>query len=412
MSPHSTSRTKVAITGLGIVSCLGQTKEEVTASLQGGQSGIILDQERRDLGFRSALTGSIPNFSPREKGMNRKMLRTMDEPAQYAYSATVDAIQDAGFSLRDCHRERWGIVFGNDSTVKPAIEAIDVMREKGETHYIGSGYIFRAMNSTVTMNLATYLGIRGANWTLSAACASSAHALGQAYMLIQSGLQDVVISGGAQEINWQSMASFDALKAFSLCQEEPTRASRPFDKNRDGLVPSGGAASLIVEDYHHAQQRGARIYGTIEGYGFSSSSGGHLSEPDSEGSKRAIEMALAQANLTADKINYINAHATSTPAGDRAEAQAIYQVFGSKVPVSSTKSMTGHECWMAGASEVLYTILMAQGGFMAPNINYQDPDPELPEIQIISQSTPAKIEWALSNSFGFGGTNASLVLKF
>lgn len=409
---NSPLRRRVAITGMGIVSCIGSTLLEVTRSLQEGRSGIGLDEERIHLGFRSALTGQIKDFDHKRNALGRKMLRTMCEPAQYAYVATMNALQDSQLKIEDLQNERAGVVFGNDSCIKPAVESIDIMRKHKETHFIGSGYIFRAMNSTVTMNLAKALGVQGANWTIAGACASGAHAIGQGLMLIRSGLQDIVVTGGAQEINWQSMASFDTLKAFSTRMEEPEKASRPFDADRDGLVPSGGAACLILEELDHARQRGAKIYGVIEGYGFSSFCGAHLSEPDAQGATRAMRMALVDGSLSPEKVDYINAHATSTPAGDLAEAQAISTVFGSEVPVSSTKSMTGHECWMAGASEVLYTTLMAKESFIAPNINFVKLQEDGPQINVVAKRLQKEIKFALSNSFGFGGTNASILLQF
>jgi len=340
------------------------------------------------------------------------MLRTMNEAACYGYAATMDAINDAYLRHEELANDRCGIVFGNDSCVKAAVDAVDIARAEGATRGIGSGHIFRAMNSTVTMNLASVLGLGGAAWTLSAACASGAHALGQALLLVQSGLQDIVLAGGAQEINWESMASFDALGAFSTREEEPEKACRPFDANRDGLVPSGGAACLIVEDLEHARARGVRVYAILRGYGFSCDGSGHLSQPNVRGAISAMRRALTDADVQPHEVDYVNAHATSTPVGDLAEAKAISEVLGATTPVSSTKSMTGHECWMAGASEALYTILMARDGFLAPNINFGEFEEGFPRINIVKRTTAASIGIALSNSFGFGGTNAALVLDF
>ncbi len=403
---------QVAVTGMGIVSCIGNSLKEVTASLMAGKSGIVFDKDRQEKGFRSPLTGKINNFNPKELGFSRKTLRTMCEPALYACAAANDAVKDAGLSDEYLKNDRCGIVFGNDSTIKAGAEAIEQVREYGETHFIGSGSVFRAMNSTVTMNLAAFFGIGGANWTLSAACASSAHAIGQALMLIRGGLQDVVITGGAQETNWMSMASFDSIGAFSTKFDSPEKASRPFDASRDGLVPSGGAASLIIEDLEHAKKRNAKIYCVISGYGFSSCAGKNLSSPGNKGLIAAMENALSDSGIPCSRIDYVNAHATSTPMGDLAEAVAINQVFGNKVPVSSTKSMTGHECWMSGASEAVYTILMARNGFMAPNINFSEFQDDFPKINIVRQKTSAEIKYALSNSFGFGGTNAAVLFDF
>ncbi|WP_321491750.1 beta-ketoacyl-[acyl-carrier-protein] synthase family protein [uncultured Desulfobacter sp.] len=403
---------KAAITGMGIVSCLGKELDAVADALEQGQSGIVFDQQRKDLGFKSPLTAKLPEINPKEEGLTRKNLRTMCEPALYAAVAARKAVKDSGLEPADLQTPGCGIIFGNDSTIKADVESIDIAREHGETHYIGSGYIFRSMNSTITMNLAGLFGTQGANWTVSAACASGAHVLGQAMMLIRSGLQDIVIAGGAQEIHWTSMASFDALNVFSCRFDQPQKACRPFDRDRDGLVPGGGGACLILESLDHALARNARIYGTIEGYGFSSGIGKTLSNPDSKGSMTAMKQALKDAGLAPDEITYINAHATSTPAGDLAEAIAIHDLFGPQTPVSSTKSMTGHECWMSGASEVIYTTLMARKGFLAPNINFTGLDETCPPINVISQARPCRIKNALSNSFGFGGTNASLILNF
>ncbi|NLW49512.1 MAG: beta-ketoacyl-[acyl-carrier-protein] synthase family protein [Candidatus Brocadiaceae bacterium] len=400
-----------AVTGLGAVTAIGNTLDAISSSLQAGRSGIVLDEERRRRGFRSALTGRIADFDPARWGLSRKMLRTMCEPAQYACAATRDALRDAGLAPEDLQNPRCGIVFGNDSTVKPVVESVDIVREQGETHFIGGGHIFRGMNSTVTMNLSPLLGTQGANWTVSAACASGAHAIGQALMLIRSGLQSIVLAGGAQETNWESMVSFDALGVFSLRQDDPERASRPFDADRDGLVPSGGAACLVLEELEHARKRGARIYGLVRGYGFASD-GSHLTRPTGDGALRAMEAALADARVSPEDIDYVNAHATSTITGDRAEAGAIAALLGPDVPVSSTKSMTGHECWMGGASEALYACLMARDGFIAPNLNFGRLDGDCPPINVVAETLSHRVRCVLSNSFGFSGTNASLVLDF
>lgn len=401
---------QAAITGMGIVSCLGSTLDDVSAALRAGESGVVLHKERVDLGFRSGLAGRIPDL--RQGGLTQKMLRTMCEPAQYAYVAAADAISDAALADDDIRNDRCGLVFGNDSCVKPATESIDIVRDSGETHFLGGGYIFRTMNSTVSMNLAAVLGIRGANWTLSAACASGAHAIGQAMALVRAGLQDIVITGGAQETNWQAMASFDALGVFSVRHDSPKEASRPFDADREGLVPSGGAACLIIEDLAHALRRRARIYGIVRGYGFASDGTGRLASPSGDGATRCMRAALKDAAVEPGEIDYVNAHATSTPMGDRAEAAGIADALGSEVLVSSTKSMTGHECWMAGASEVVYTTLMARDGFVAPNLNFSKQEDGCPSINVLSETVEMPIRMAVSNSFGFGGTNASLVLDY
>lgn len=402
----------VAITGLGIVSCLGSELNSVAESLRAGRSGIVCDREREQRGFRSPLTGALRGFDLEKRHIPKKALRTMNEPARYAYAAVMDAIADAGFSPDALQGERCGMVFGNDSCVGASVEAIDIARESGETHSIGSSHIFRAMNSVVTMNLAAALGVGGASWTVSAACASGAHAIGQAAMLIASGLQDVVVTGGAQELCWEGMAPFDAMDAFSTRVDAPEKASRPFDHARDGLVPSGGAACVVLEALDHARARNARTYGVVRGYGFSSDGSGRLTQPNVDGAIRAMRMALENAGVDPGDVDYVNAHGTSTRVGDLAEAKAIAEVFGTDVAVSSTKSMTGHECWMAGASEVVYTTLMSAHGFIAPNINFDRLDDDCPPIKVVNQTTAANIKVAVSNSFGFGGTNAALVLDY
>ncbi len=403
---------KVAITGMGIVSCIGNHVDEVEDSLKRGKSGIVLDPSRLERGFRSGLTGKIRGFDIGEKGLKRKALRTMGQPARYGCWAALDAVEDSGLAGEVIQSPRCGVVFSNDSTVRAGVTAVDTAREHGKNRFIQSGSIFKTMNSTVTMNLAALLGVKGANWTLSAACAGGVHAVGQALMLIRSGLQDVVIAGGAQETNWMGMASFDALGALSIRHGDPEGASRPFDAGRDGLVPSGGGACLVLEDLAHARARGARIHGVVEGYGFSSDAGGNLSRPSVEGAVTAMEAALGDAGVSPSEIDYINAHATSTPTGDVVEARAISRVFGPDKPVSATKSMTGHECWMAGISEVIYTALMARGNFIAPTINYAAMEEEGPHIHIVGETREAAVGRALSNSFGFGGTNGAVVLDF
>jgi 3-oxoacyl-[acyl-carrier-protein] synthase-1 len=291
------------------------------------------------------------------------------------------------------------------------VEAADIIREKKDTTLIGSGNIFQAMNSTVTMNLAVIFKLKGINFTVSGACASGSHAIGMGFHMIRSGLQDTIICGGAQELNAFSVGSFDGLMAFSKNIHNPQKASRPFDANRDGLVPSGGAATVILENYDSAKKRGAPILAELVGYGFSSN-GDHISVPNIEGPFQSIKMCMDQAGMSANEIDYINAHATSTPVGDGMEAQAIYKAFGNvKVPVSSTKSMTGHEMWMGGASEIIYSIIMMQNSFVAPNINFESPDEFSAKLNIASKTFNKKINVFLSNSFGFGGTNSTLIVK-
>jgi len=285
------------------------------------------------------------------------------------------------------------------------------LRKKKNTMMIGSGSIFQSMNSTITMNLGVILKLKGINFTVSGACASGSHSIGMGYIMIKQGLQDTIICGGAQEINAFSMCNFDALNAFSVREDNPTKASRPFDKDRDGLVPSGGGATVILESYDSAVRRGAPILAEVIGYGFSSN-GEHISVPNVDGPVRSLEKALKDANLKPKDIDYLNAHATSTPVGDLNEAKAIFKVFDEgRVPISSTKGMTGHEMWMGGASEVVYSMLMAQNSFIAPNLNLENPDEHSAKLNIITKPTEHKIETFLSNSFGFGGTNSTLIIK-
>lgn len=334
----------------------------------------------------------------------------LPEEGEYAYIATLEALKQAGINEDYIAQIEPGILYGNDSSAKAVVESTDLIREKKDTMLVGSAAVFQTLNSTVTMNMATIFKLKGINLTVSAACASGSHSIGLAYILIKNGLQHCILAGGAQEINHLSMGTFDALGAFSVREHDPTRASRPFDKNRDGLIPSGGAATVILESLESAQKRGAHIIGEVIGYGFSSN-GEHISNPTVEGPAKSLQMALNDASLKPSGIDYINAHATSTPAGDASEAQAIAQVFGNEVPVSSTKSMTGHECWMAGASEIVYSCLMMQNGFMAPNINFEEPDEETKGINIVKTATVKNIDVFLSNSFGFGGTNSTLIVK-
>lgn len=400
---------RVVITGMGIYSCIGTSLEEVKNSLYKGKSGIVLDQERKEYGYQSGLMGKVPK--PDLKNLlNRRQRISMGEESEYAFLATLDALKQAKLSQEFLDSNEVGILYGNDSVSEAVIRATDIVREKKDTALMGSGAIFKSMNSTVTMNLSTIFKLRGINMTVSAACSSGSHSLGLAHLMIKNGLQDIIICGGAQETNKFSMASFDGLGVFSKRENEPEKASRPFDKDRDGLIPSGGAATLILESLESAQKRGANIIAEIIGYGFSSN-GGHISTPNVEGPTIAMQRSLDQANLKPENIDYINAHATSTPIGDANEAKAIYQIFGDKIPVSSTKSMTGHECWMAGASEIIYSIVMMQNDFIAPNINLENPGDDAKKINLISKTRNQKINVFLSNSFGFGGTNSSLIVK-
>ena len=401
---------RVVVTGMGIYSCIGKNIDDVAKSLYEGRSGIGVEVERTEYGYRSPLTGIVER--PLLKGVLDRRLRIgLAEEGEYAYMATLEAFKGANIDADYLENNEIGIFYGNDSSAKAVIEANNIAREKHDTSLIGSGAIFQSMNSTVTMNLSTIFKLRGVNMTISAACASGSHSIGLGYLFIKQGLQDVVLCGGAQETNLYSMGSFDALGAFSVRIAEPQKASRPFDKSRDGLVPSGGAASLILEEYEHAKARGANILAEVVGYGFSSN-GLNISQPSAEGCITAIDRSLKDASIKADDIDYINAHATSTPQGDAAEAVALDTIFAShKTPISSTKSMTGHECWMAGASEIVYSILMMKNDFIAPNINFETPDEYSENLNIIPSTCSRKLDVILSNSFGFGGTNSALIIK-
>lgn len=401
---------RVVITGIGIYSSIGKNLEEVKSSLYQGKSGIVLDEIRKTYGYQSGLTGKLER--PNLKGiLDRRARVCMPDHAEYAYVSTVEALKNANLSQAYFDDHEVGIIFGNDSSTPSVIQSADIIREKRDTTMVGSGAVFQSMNSSVTMNLSVIFRLRGVNFTLSGACASGSHAIGMGFHMVRHGYQDMIICGGSQEVNLFCVGSFDALGAFSKLESAPTKASRPFDKNRDGLVPSGGAGTVILESLDHAMKRGAPILAEVIGYGFSSD-GKHISVPDVDGPIRAISMALKDADVKPANIDYINAHATSTPIGDQNEAKAIDHVFGRVKPlVSSTKSMTGHEMWMAGASEVIYSLLMMQNNFIAPNINFEEPDEFTARLNIATKTTDREFNTFLSNSFGFGGTNSTLIIR-
>lgn len=401
---------RVVITGMGIYSCLGKNLEEVSKSLYEGKSGIGIDPFRTEYGYRSPLSGIVER--PMLKGLlDRRSRVCLAEEGEYAYMATAEALRNAGIDNDYLASHEIGIFYGNDSSAKAVIDAHTTTLNTKDTTLVGSGAIFQSMNSTVTMNLSTIFKLRGINMTISAACASGSHAIGLGLMFIRQGLQDIVICGGAQETNYLSMGSFDGISAFSTRIDEPSKASRPFDRDRDGLVPSGGAATVILEEYEHAVKRGAHIICEVAGYGFSSN-GANISQPSDIGSAIAMERAMKDAGIQAKDIDYVNAHATSTIQGDAFEAMALNQLFAeTHTPISSTKSMTGHECWMAGASEIVYANLMMLNDFIAPNINFENPDEYSKNLHIINQTKQQKLNTILSNSFGFGGTNSALIIK-
>lgn len=401
---------RVVITGMGIWSCLGHTMDEVRDSLYTGKSGIIFSQERKDAGFRSSLCANIekPNLKP---FVSRNQRQFMPEEAQYAYMATKDALEQARLDLDYLESHEVGIIYGNDSVAQSTMEALDKFREYHATQACGSGAIFQSMNSTVTMNLACLFKLKGINLTASAACASGSQSIGLGALLIRNGLQDCVVCGGAQEANMFGVAAFDGIQSFSIREDEPSKASRPFDRDRDGLVPGGGAATVIVEEYEHAVKRGAPIIAEVLGWGFSGN-GDHISTPNVEGPARSLELCLADSGVKTTEIGYVNAHATSTRIGDAREALAISRIFGDwHVPVTSTKCQTGHEMWMAGASEIIYSILMMKNDFIAGNINFENPDSDTSCLNIVPETREAHFDTFLSNSFGFGGTNSTLIVR-
>jgi 3-oxoacyl-[acyl-carrier-protein] synthase-1 len=401
---------RVVITGTGIYSSIGKNLGEVKESLYHGRSGVVLDPERKALGYQSGLTGKVER--PALKGiLDRRSRVCMPEHAEYAYMSTFEALKSAEISSEYLDQNEVGILFGNDSSTPAVIECADIIREKRDTLLVGSGSVFQSMNSSVTMNLSVIFRLKGVNFTISGACASGSHAIGMGYLMIRHGYQKTIICGGSQETNHFCVGSFDALGAFSKLESAPEKASRPFDRNRDGLVPSGGAATVILEDLETALKRGAPILAEVTGYGFSSD-GVHISVPDVDGPVRAISMALKSASVDPFQIDYINAHATSTVIGDQNEAKAIDYIFNHHKPlVSSTKSMTGHEMWMAGASEIVYSLLMMKHSFVAPNINFEEPDEFTSRLNIAQKTTSREINTFLSNSFGFGGTNSCLIIK-
>lgn len=401
---------RVVITGMGIWSCLGTTLDEVRDSLYKGKSGIVFNAERKSLGFRSALCADVPKpdlkpFIPR----NQRQF--MPEEAQYAYMATRQALEGAKLDADYMEHHEVGLIYGNDSVAEATMHALDKFREFHDTAACGSGAIFQSMNSTVTMNLACLFRLKGINLTASAACASGSQSIGLAALLIRNGLQECVVCGGAQEANLYSVAAFDGIQSFSVREDHPTCASRPFDRDRDGLVPGGGAATVVLESYEHAVRRGAPIWGEIVGWGFSGN-GDHISTPNIEGPVRSLEACLRNSGVSPKEIGYINAHATSTRIGDAREAQAIARVFGDwQVPVTSTKGQTGHEMWMAGASELIYSMLMMKNDFIAGNLNFENPDEETACIHVLPERKEVHFDMFLSNSFGFGGTNSTLIVK-
>ncbi|GGH95003.1 beta-ketoacyl-ACP synthase I [Pseudomonas fluvialis] len=399
---------RVVITGLGIVSCLGNDKETVTASLRNGQSGIRFNPAYAEMGLRSQVSGSVQlNL---EELIDRKIYRFMGDAAAYAYLAMQQAIADAGLSAEQVSNPRTGLIAGSGgASTLNQMEAIDTLREKGVKR-IGPYRVPRTMGSTVSACLATPFQIKGVNYSISSACATSAHCIGNAMEQIQLGKQDIVFAGGGEEEHWSQSCLFDAMGALSTqYNETPERASRAYDAQRDGFVIAGGGGMVVVEELQHALKRGAKIYAEIVGYG-ATSDGYDMVAPSGEGAVRCMQQALA--NVTTP-IDYLNTHGTSTPVGDVAEARAVREVFADKAPlISSTKSLSGHSLGAAGVQEAIYCLLMMQGGFIAGSANIDTLDPEVADLPIQRSTLEnAKIDTVMSNSFGFGGTNATLVLK-
>ena len=397
----------VVITGVGIKSCIGNDYAEVLANLQNGKSGIVFNEKYSEMGFRSCVSGSV-NIDLSEH-IDRKLLRFMGESAGYAYLATKDALKMAGIDESHLDSPKIGIVAGSGgASTRVMLESGDIAREKGPKR-IGPYGVTKSMSSSISAIIATALKLKGINYSISSACATSAHCIGHAADLIKSGQQDVVIAGGSDDEHWSSSCLFDAMGALSSnFNSTPTIASRPYDSNRDGFVISGGAGMIILEDEEHAKKRGANILAKLSGY-FANSDGYDMVAPSGEGASRCMQGAIDNSKI---KIDYINTHGTSTPVGDVAEINAIKTLFNSETPmISSTKSMTGHSLGATGAHEAIYSIMMINENFIAPSINIESLCDDAEGLDIVTETRNISINNVLSNSFGFGGTNASLVIS-
>ncbi|MDO9624521.1 MAG: beta-ketoacyl-ACP synthase I [Pseudomonas sp.] len=399
---------RVVITGLGIVSCLGNDKETVSANLRAGRAGIRFNPEYAEMGLRSQVSGSID--LKLEELIDRKVYRFMGDAAAFAYLSMEQAIKDSGLSAEDVSNPRVGLIAGSGgASTLNQMEALDIMREKGVKR-VGPYRVPRTMGSTVSACLATPFKIKGVNYSISSACATSAHCIGSAMEQIQMGKQDMVFAGGGEEEHWTQSFLFDAMGALSTqYNDTPEKASRAYDAKRDGFVIAGGGGMVVVEELEHALKRGAKIYAEIVGYG-ATSDGYDMVAPSGEGAVRCMQQALATVDTP---IDYLNTHGTSTPVGDVAESRAVREVFGAKAPaISSTKSLSGHSLGAAGVQEAIYCMLMMEGNFIAGSINIDEIDPEIADLPIQRSTVEnAKIDTVMSNSFGFGGTNATLVLK-
>ena len=392
---------------MGILSCLGNSLDDVRIALQEGRSGIEFIPARKEMGFRSGLAGTLKNFTLPE--IRKSALRQMGQGSYMAYDPVQQAIEDAGLQESDIRNERTGVIIGNSGNMLDTFEQCD--RFYNRSKRLGGRSLQRVMASSVSANLSVLLRTQGYCLTVSSACSSGASAISHAAQLIRFDLQDRMICGGVQEGSWAYDCNFDALRVFSKREEAPAKASRPFDRYRDGLVPSLGCGIVILEDYSSARRRGASIWAEIIGTG-TNSDGYDMTTPTGIGCARCMEIALRDAGVAAEVVDYINAHATSTIVGDVAEARSIREVFGMKPLVSSTKSMTGHEIGTAGSNELIYTVLMMKNGFVAPNINVEEIDPECGGTNIVANhAVEAQLRVAMSNSFGFGGVNTCLVVK-
>ena len=397
----------IVITGMGIKSCIGNTYNEVLKNLQAGKSGITKNETYSKMGFRSQIAGSI-NIELSDF-IDRKLLRFMGEGSAYSYLAALDALEMAGLDERDISSPKVGIVAGSGgASTRVMVQTADIARERGPKR-IGPYAVTKSMGSSISAILGTALKLKGVNYSISSACATSAHCIGHAAELIKSGQQDIVLAGGGEDEHWSSSSLFDAMGALSSnFNNSPTSASRPYDKKRDGFVISGGAGIVVLESEEFAKKRGANILAKLEGY-FATSDGYDMVAPSGEGAKRCMEGALK--NLDSD-IDYINTHGTSTPLGDIAELNAIKDIFKQKIPsISSTKSMTGHSLGATGVHETIFSIMMLKEGFIAPSINIYDLCDEAKDINVITEAVDQKLNSIMSNSFGFGGTNASLILN-
>jgi 3-oxoacyl-[acyl-carrier-protein] synthase-1 len=399
---------RVVVTGMGIVSSIGNNQNEVLQSLREGRSGIEFIPELAELGFRSQVAGTLKINA--EELIDRKLYRFMGDAAAYTYLAMIEAVADSGLSPEQVSNPRAGLIVGSGgSSTANIVETADIARSKGIKR-VGPYMVTRTMSSTVSACLATPFGIKGVNYTISSACATSAHCIGNAMELIQLGKQDVMFAGGGEELHWTQSAMFDAMGALSSkYNDTPTTASRPYDEFRDGFVISGGGGVIVLESLEHAQARGAHIYAELIGYG-ATSDGYDMVQPSGEGAVRCMQMALDGVKAP---IDYINTHGTSTPVGDMRELEAMGKVFGENMPiVTSTKSLSGHALGAAGVHEAIYSILMMQHEFIAASANIETLDPAAKDINIAQQRIDnAKLDTILSNSFGFGGTNASLVFS-